>query len=290
MKFLIEVDPSKPLHKNYSFWLAICTPMAFALMLSVPITINAGGLCWSFECQRRFIEQFQLPIGILSLSVLFGVMVGRFHGSAQRVASYRQSQEHNTFRNFYDHRKFFSEWFTHLHAKKIESLEYIKLESPTRLYGRLLSENCPTFVAIQPLTITVRAAYRDITAHIHEKVNYFSTSQYILESEPTHELSPESVAQRIKQVINEIDLGLQAYGISLNKLEDWPHPKYRFDFEQILREIAEVFRLAAEFSKSGPPPQLNAQPDTAKLLRSDSVQGYVTLALNFGIDRGSKKS
>lgn len=222
LKFLIEVDPSKPLHKNHSFWLAICTPMAFALILSVPITIDAGGLCWTFECQRRFIEQFQLPIGILSLSVLFGVMVGRFHGSAQRVASYRQSQEHNTFRNFYDHRKFFSEWFTHLHAKKIESLEYIKLESPTRLYGRLLSENCPTFVAIQPLTVTVRAAHRDIAASMHSKLNHFSTSQFLLENEPTYELSPKDVTSRLEQITHEINLALQAYGISLNKLEEWP--------------------------------------------------------------------
>lgn len=290
MKSLFEVNPNKPLHKNHSFWLAICTPISTALILSIPIAIEAGPPCLTYECQKRFIEHFQLPIGILSLSVLFGVMVGRFHGSAQRVASYNQAQENNTFRNFYDHRKFFAEWLTSLHAVQIQELEYIKLESPTRLYGRLFSNNSPIHISTQLSKDVAKSAFDDIVANIHTCISRFHTTHLVKEEEPDWVISPEYTISVLNQTVRDCNSSLKSFGVILHPIEEWPHPKYRYDFERILNEIALIFMLAAEFSVNGNPQRLSLPQYAAEQAKSDYMQGYLSLALSFGVHTKPEKS
>lgn len=288
MKFLFEVNPDKPLHNNYSFWFAIVTPILIALILSVPLAISSGAPCLTHDCQKRFIELFQLPIGISSISILLGVMVGRFHGSAQRVMSYQQAQENNTFRNFYDHRKYFIDWLCNLHVSKIEELEYIKLESSTRLYERLFCKNSPAHVSTQITSGLVESAYDDIVANMHTFINSLHTAHIVKESEPNYVISPEWSASLLRQTIRDCNKVLQPFGIALRPIEEWPNQKYKHDFMRVFLELSSVLTLAGEFSASYNTLRLSIPHFAAEQAKSDFAQGYISLAISFGVDREAK--
>lgn len=290
MMFLFEVNPNKPLHKNYSFWLAICVPIVPALLLSLEIVKDAGPFCLTSDCQKMFIDHFQLPITILSLSVLFGVMVGRFHGSAQRVASYSQSQENNTFRNFYDHRKLFTEWLSGPYATHIQNSKYIKLENPTRLYSRLFSSNSPTNVSTNLSIKKVQSAFNDAAFNIHSHLVQFTTAFIVRECSPNYAISPEDATLLLRHAINGCNSSLKPFGITLLPMEEWPYGKDGYDFERVLNEVTSIFTLAAEFSASDNPQKIEVPKPLAEQVRIGSMQCYISLALELGVDRESNNS
>lgn len=282
----LRIDPHLPLQAVHLFWLSIALPALASFILVVLALPDIGPACFSPACYSGFLSQLQLPIGILSLSVVFGVMVGRFHGSAQRLAAYEQNQVNNTLRSYFDHRKYFHEWLATLHAKQIESFKYTHLDSSARLYSRLFEGNSPTKVSTELSSDRVRSIYRDVELSMITSLRFFLTNQLINEENPTYALTPEGVLRDVNEAITKISRATHRYGITIKNMEDWPRPhgKTRYEVVSILAEIAQTLTLAHEFANSETPPKLMPSAPMLELIQEEDVQGYINLALVYGLD------
>tara|TARA_Y100001968_G_C19419298_1_gene750823 strand:- start:1137 stop:1940 length:804 start_codon:yes stop_codon:yes gene_type:complete len=64
---------------------------------------------FSQQGYSKFVELFSFPLWVASGSIIFGVLVGRFHGSVQRYEALCQTESNNNFSNFIEHKKLFFE-------------------------------------------------------------------------------------------------------------------------------------------------------------------------------------
>lgn len=286
LKSTLRIDPHLPLQAVPLFWLSIALPALASITLIVLALPDIGAACFSPDCYSGFLSQFQLPIGVLSLSLVFGVMVGRFHGSAQRVAVYEQNQANNTLRSYFDHRKYFHEWLVTLHGKQIEAFKYIHLDSSARLYSRLFEDNSPAKVSTTLTPDKVRSIYRDIELSMISTLNFFWTNQLANNENPTYTLTPEGAFQEINEAMVKISRAAHKYGITIKNMKDWPRPHHqtRYEIVSILTEIAQTLTLAHEFANSDTHLKLMPSPAMLELIQEDAVQGYINLALTFGCD------
>jgi hypothetical protein len=248
-----------------------------ALVLSVFAFKGKYELCLTYECQIRFLELIKLPISILSLSVLLGVMVGRFHGSALRIASYQQSEKNNTFRNFYDHRRLFSEWILDTHEQQISKFKYTTIESTAMLYHALFKDNSPSFVTAEVKHNIVQEAYKNIIEELHRMVNGIALS-----SEAGQPLTLQPAMVQIKQAIDFSNNFSRKYGIEILAADNWPQTTCnQYEFEVVANEIGEIFKLAFEFSIQNRPLQLKPPENYIRLAKTDLIAGAVTSALQY---------
>lgn len=129
-KFFV-IDESKALHENRSFWLALGVPVVIAVIFALPI-ILAGKLEFNFSDKGYdyFIQLFSFPLWIASMSLVTGVMVGRFHGSKQRAKAMKQAQAQNEFSNYFNHQDYFCKHLDEIaekHGVKIDKLKIYKI-------------------------------------------------------------------------------------------------------------------------------------------------------------------
>ncbi|WP_394222303.1 hypothetical protein [Alteromonas gracilis] len=106
-KSLFRIDHA-PLFKIKLFWFATLFPLAIALVLSIPM-FSSTKFDLTPQGYSKFVELFSFPLWIASGSIIFGVLVGRFHGSVQRYEALRQTESNNNFSNFIEHKKLFFE-------------------------------------------------------------------------------------------------------------------------------------------------------------------------------------
>ena len=139
----LTLDESIGLHENLAFWLAVLTPIIIAVILSLPIIIDEH-LNFSFSSSGYglFIDLFSFPISISSLSILFGIMIGRFHGSKQRGVSIVETVDNNILTNYYEHRGSF---YNHIDKFdwKLTEPQGVRLKNPIKLYGLFFPSNSP---------------------------------------------------------------------------------------------------------------------------------------------------
>lgn len=110
IKRLLEIQESKPLQQNLIFWLGVMLPIVIAILLAIPIVLEGLVFKFSTNGYKYFLEMFKFSLWLSSSSLIFGVMVGRFHGSAQRVATLKATREQNNFSNYLNHRDHFQKY------------------------------------------------------------------------------------------------------------------------------------------------------------------------------------
>lgn len=85
----LKFHSEKPVYTHSFFWLVVLLPVVIALYFAIPLS---HGLVFnrSYESYKLFLETFKFPLWISSSSIIFGVIVARFHFSNQRSTSIAQ--------------------------------------------------------------------------------------------------------------------------------------------------------------------------------------------------------
>lgn len=79
----------KPVYAHKVFWLVVLLPIIIASYLAIPLTHELV-FHRSYDSYKFFLKTFQFPLWISSGSIIFGVIVARFHFSSQRSTSIAQ--------------------------------------------------------------------------------------------------------------------------------------------------------------------------------------------------------
>lgn len=161
----LKIDETKALHRNQIFWIAICTPMIISILFSIPLW---KGLNFelSYTGYKFFLSHFSFPIWLLSGSLIFGVMVGRFHGSAQRATLITQAQSQNNFSNYLIHREHFQKYITPL------AEEYDLKVDAFKIYGIVFSNSTPIRLNINLVSGIYRHYETQLNYHFWSKMKF----------------------------------------------------------------------------------------------------------------------
>lgn len=76
------LNPNVGLEKQPLFWLAIVAPVLGAILLGFPVWVEYD-LGFDLDAHNKFLKISKLPIGVASLAIPLGVLVGRLHGASQ---------------------------------------------------------------------------------------------------------------------------------------------------------------------------------------------------------------
>ncbi|WP_064120843.1 hypothetical protein [Pseudomonas fluorescens] len=90
LKFF-TLDPNTGLENQILFWLAIGIPALIAILLGIPVWLPYA-FSFTPEGYSKFLEISKLPIGILSLSIPLGVLIGKLHGAKQTAAQIQNTK------------------------------------------------------------------------------------------------------------------------------------------------------------------------------------------------------
>jgi hypothetical protein len=133
----ISINPDKPLHEHFIFWLPILIFIPLALVLSFPFWC----ICWPVPSDYSAIVEFlKFPLFVASLAIPFTVVIGRFHGSAQRARTNRLAEQNMAFNHYFDHRKQFLEFIKGL-SLPIPFNKFVTIEEPIKLYELIFPLN-----------------------------------------------------------------------------------------------------------------------------------------------------
>lgn len=143
------INEDKPFQDNRVFWVWLCIPLISAIYLGVkgfpegvPIRIN-----FSPDGYWNFLDYFKLPLGILSLTLVTGVMIARMHGSKQRDKAIRVSERKNNFDMRFKHEDQFILYLsklskvTTIHPKTEHNIIYSRFDPTPLIYSALFSKN-----------------------------------------------------------------------------------------------------------------------------------------------------
>lgn len=216
--WIFEVNESKPLHRNTIFWFATLLPLILALLLALLITSEL-----EFEFTRSgydsFLSFFKLPLWVASASLVLGVMVGRFHSSAQSAAAINQSKSQNNFSNYLNHRDHFQKYI-----QSVSDEFDLKIDA-FKVYGIIFSSSTPDGVSVK----------------IENGISEYYTQQFNQEFWSKMKIAAPSFS---KQEVNIYfprfakAIGLNAEKISLNNYEN---------LKEILIKIRKIYRRGMEY-------------------------------------------
>lgn len=144
-KRLHVIDETVGLHENCSFWLAILLPVAVCLFFMGCFyyqLYQEGGGSFNFTQPgiAVFIKYFSFPISLLSLSIVFGVMVTRFHSSKQRAVSNDAALRNNAVNYFYKTHEEFEKYCAKITSVKDNNINISRADA---CYAMLFSESKP---------------------------------------------------------------------------------------------------------------------------------------------------
>lgn len=92
------------LHQTFWFWLSILAPVALSLALSSLLcSSNDISVSWKAGDLNELLKTFQIPLGILSLSIPFVAVTAAIHRSAQTARQIEAQQSQNNFINHFKH-------------------------------------------------------------------------------------------------------------------------------------------------------------------------------------------
>ncbi|TDF41573.1 hypothetical protein EYS14_01595 [Alteromonadaceae bacterium M269] len=170
---LKELDEESPLYTHSIFHLAIAVPLIIALGFALMISpgLNAE---FSVEGYKQFLDFFNFPLWIAGGSILFGVVVGRFHASKQRARAISQTEVNNNFKNYYEHKKLFINSFKHsgyrISHSYIGPMVDVKLFKETT-YGRLFPHNSMTNFNPSCYTLKDKSHFQEIMELVSKKAS-----------------------------------------------------------------------------------------------------------------------
>ncbi|MGO2128814.1 MAG: hypothetical protein ACTH4U_08745 [Pseudoalteromonas prydzensis] len=144
-KQYFSIDESVGLHENYSFRLAIFFPIAACILLVGLFSwqLHQKGLYNFYFTQpgiTAFVKYFSFPISLLSLSIVFGVMVARFHSSKQKAKSNEITDRNNSVNYFYKTHEEFEKYCAKLVGSKDNRFYSIRADA---CYESLFSLSTP---------------------------------------------------------------------------------------------------------------------------------------------------
>jgi hypothetical protein len=123
IKVWLRLNPDKAIYKHGLFWIAVAVPVIISSYLAYPL-ITGLDISLTEDGYTTFSRIFKFPLWILSGSILFGVIVARFHFSKQRSKSIEQTEKNlaltsanNNFKIYIDHKTYFH--------KKMENEEFV---------------------------------------------------------------------------------------------------------------------------------------------------------------------
>ncbi|MCG7584581.1 hypothetical protein [Photobacterium sp. OFAV2-7] len=118
----LSLDPRKGLGHQPLFWLAILAPIGIALGLGIPVWLDYR-LAFTSEAYQTFLIISKLPIGISSLAIPLGILVGRLHGTNQTARQIENTQQDNKTKLYLAH---FEHFCTHIDF--VETAILVKFE------------------------------------------------------------------------------------------------------------------------------------------------------------------
>lgn len=118
MKFsrLFTLNDEK-LSQQPLFVISLVLPFFISCLLSIPLWMETE-IQLSANGYEFFLNQFKLPIGILSLSIPFVAIVAHIHRTIQTAAQIEATRNKNTTDSFFSHYKFMMEAFSKLDKVK----------------------------------------------------------------------------------------------------------------------------------------------------------------------------
>lgn len=130
------LDPEKPLHNLYIFWISVIVPILVGLGMIFTTLPMSHDFAWSTHGLFVFWEVSKLQLAIISLALPFGTIVAVMHRSNQSAEQMRLSFESVKFNNFNDHRNAFFESFSSI-SGKINLNE----KDVSKLYGKVFANS-----------------------------------------------------------------------------------------------------------------------------------------------------
>jgi len=243
---VFKISPDKPLHKCSLFWLSIISPLVVAFCVSIPLFLELS-LCFSNECYSYFLGAFKLPFGVASLSIIFGVMVGRFHGSAQRAVANQLALSNNKHKSYYDHREAFTKWIENQLEKDRNKYIFISLENSLVLYKRIFPSNTTNSISVNYCSENLTSQFKELWEGIDYELKY-TIEQY--EKYHSNDLSPEGATVLATRLAHLVNLLLKDWGLALQPITSWTASNIDNGsiFEDIRYELSGFISKASEFS------------------------------------------
>lgn len=103
---------NKPLHKTFTFWIAILVPLISGTWLANKIYL-ASTLDYSYDPSilDKLLIAYKLPIGVAGLAIPFVAVVAAIHRSQQTAEQIAAQTEQNNFANHFKHLEEFKKTF-----------------------------------------------------------------------------------------------------------------------------------------------------------------------------------
>lgn len=185
---------AEPLTHQQLFKAAIIIPIVSFLMI--------GFICWrEYDLKldadgfNKFIEISKLPLGLLSLSIPFGVVVNNIHRTIQTDKQIKEAERKNKADGFYSHRKNTIEMF--------ESLPFKSFQVAGEKYT-LEFDNCySTYRYSYPMASTSSGEFIADENFVRRVDNLWIALKEKLENPPTR--SAESTLKYIASIENILD-------------------------------------------------------------------------------------
>jgi len=228
-KQYLSIDESVGLHKNYSFRLAIFLPVVisifFIIIFSIQLAIEGQfRLSITQPEVNAFIRYFSFPISLSSLSVVFGVMVARFHSSKQKAKSNEITERNNSVNYFYKTHEEFEKYC----QKLVESNECKFYRIRADIVYRLLFEHSipesPSLVVGEQFHNKMSKVFDVYAAGVQ---SYFQSEQYI-RSKGEDMSAPRKITGSASLLLNNSGLYLKGFGTV-------------YELEEIEKQLMELY-------------------------------------------------
>jgi hypothetical protein len=135
MEFKLTLNPEKGLEEQLLFWIAIVFPLILALALAFPIWAEYS-IAFNEAAYSKFLEISKLPIGLCSLAIPFGVLVGKLHGAKQTAMQIQNTKKQISNTEQDNRTKLYLSHFEHF-SKHIDLIE----GSLNERYAKILGES-----------------------------------------------------------------------------------------------------------------------------------------------------
>jgi len=218
LKKYFYINGEVALHENFIFWFATLFPIFIALYLAYPL---AAGLEFSstVEGYSNFTSRFRLPLWVASGSLIFGVIVSRFHSSEQKAITIRQSISQNHFSNYLNHRDHFQKYL-----KPISDNFGVEVD-PFKIYGIIFSTSTASNANVV-LSVGVFDFFRD----------KFETEFWVKMKFSAPDFTKQEVNIYFPRFAKSI--GINAENIELNDFGE---------LKELLIKIRKIYRRAMEY-------------------------------------------
>ncbi|WP_217874293.1 hypothetical protein [Pseudoalteromonas shioyasakiensis] len=258
-KQFFSIDESVGLHKNYSFRLAILLPLAISVILIIIFTVQLAlkGQFWFSISQpgvTAFVKYFTFPISLLSLSIVFGVMVARFHSSKQKAKSNEITERNNSVNYFYKTHEEFEKFCMKLIKSGDNGFKGIKANICYEAMFDSSSPKAPSLFVGDNFFRSINSYY---SVYIDNFVNYLGSNDFKIANSgtkltgegPRHNFS-RGLADKLEKLGLEFDRpgtssdlniekGLKEFYESIFELFSFPGLENKLKSKEKLNEIHE---------------------------------------------------